>query len=90
MYSFRTPQTDNYESASRTTLLTKNTETLIETGLKYHYIPVETEISVTKQEWGLNGIETITIGTCVYDSINDRYIYKIEDINLIGEEIKYN
>lgn len=90
MYSFRTPQTDNYESASRTTLLTKNTETLIETGLKYHYIPVETEISVTKQEWGLNGIETITIGTCVYDRINDRYIYKIEDINLIGEEIKYN
>ena len=90
MYSFRTPQTDNYESASRTTPLTKNTETLIETALKYHYIPVETEISVTKQEWGLNGIETITIGTCVYDSTNDRYIYKIEDINLIGEEIKYN
>ena len=91
MYSFRTPQQNNYTTnAVRTTTLIRDTNTLIETSLRYHYIPVITPIQITKQEWGANGIVPVVLGTYEYDSVNGVYIYKIEDNNLIGEEIKYN
>ena len=86
MYSFQSAQTANYTSSLTTTELRKGEDTEISTRLKYHYIPTNIKITVTKQEFTENGIETIVIGT--YDN-NDK-VYKIEDSSLQDESIQYN
>lgn len=86
MYSFSTKQNANYTSSFTTTNLTKNTESNILNRMKYHYIPSDVPITITKEEYGEYGVQTVVIG--YYD--NNNKVYKIEDMSLINENIKYN
>lgn len=85
MYSFSEPQSSNFTSSEIVTILPLNKNVEITNRLRYHYIPANNTIKITKDEYDASGVKTVQIGT--YNSTN--HIYKIENSNLINELIKY-
>lgn len=84
MYSFDSPQTNNFNNSNVTTILTYNSDTEVSENNwnMYHYILTDIPITVTTMEFG-------KITPTQYGTYNSG-VYKIEDINLAGTIIKYN